>query len=315
MTSLYIHPCLDGKQAEVLEGNEVKRLVRELFHVYGLRAYTQTRQSMAREADNPKNIAFMVCDSGNIPSARVYYDEDDKVFCYHSVYFNKERGSDSIDRQTLRSNKISTLMRNIKKHDAFLNSQSIYIQRFGNEIAHMGRVIKDRVASDAHKQAGVLNGEEWHKLLLHIAGGNSINNLAQDDREKYLQILDKWNTVDHYRSMRNEEFKRFFSSCYLVGADMHGQYIVADAWVEGNDNLNHLGFNRVTNLEEYPDLLSVLTMLKVHCQETQFLSEWRGYLPLTNHFFENLDVIIGGSTNHSTRDNFAFTWAVVPKLQ
>jgi hypothetical protein len=58
--------------------------------------------------------------------------------------------------------------------------------------------------------------------------------------------------------------------CYIVGADRFGQYIVADYTCALEDNnydwclQQKTPFKRVKDLQEYPTILSTLTMLKVH---------------------------------------------------
>jgi hypothetical protein len=94
-----------------------------------------------------------------------------------------------------------------------------------------------------------------------------------------------------------------FSDCYLVLADTNGQYIVSESsYVYDTVSAYHgsrlqikptTPFKRVSNLTDYPSVLSTLTMLKVHLGE-----EFRPYsgannclVPLGDKYISDLETV------------------------
>ena len=151
-------------------------------------------------------------------------------YCYHSTYFQKERGSDTLDRHCLRSKKLSTLMRNISKNNAVVNSDYVYNTRIESILSRMSRFIADTKGGNTSKGNNI-NQEDWHKLLLGVKQGKTFEELNLVSKNSFQEILDKWNEVDKTRTLRDEEVCRFFDNGVAVGIDSFNQFKIGRAHV------------------------------------------------------------------------------------
>jgi hypothetical protein len=103
----------EGFENEMLEkcinDSPAKKLIHELNFKYGLKVVDKVDpHSLSRSSP----ISFLLADPNGFMVAKVWTDKecDDVVYNYRSPFYRKERGSDSADRETLHSKKLSTLM-------------------------------------------------------------------------------------------------------------------------------------------------------------------------------------------------------------
>jgi hypothetical protein len=98
--------------AEAIEKSPTKTLLRELEYKYGLKAIAFSVSPYNKE------IHFLVANPQGIAIANVWtHTEDgDVVYNYRSPFYKKERGSDTADRETLHSKKLSSLMATLKRN-------------------------------------------------------------------------------------------------------------------------------------------------------------------------------------------------------
>ena len=251
--------CDDSLRDEVLS-NGVMPLVKELNHAYGLKVY--------RKSQNNGYVGYVMCNDEGFAIAKVFFHDD--AYCYHAPYQQKARGSDNFDRQTFRSKKLSTLMSTLKKAKVVTTTDKVlihYKRQFDNMIGRVSNSFEDKAKVNLPPACA-------HKLLQAMVDGKDMNSFSQADRDLYLQILDNYKNIDTMKVVKKEGIESMFSDCYLVLVDTNGQYIVSESTYEYVGSLNYHGtrlqikpttpFKRVSNLTDYPSVLSTLTMLKVH---------------------------------------------------
>jgi hypothetical protein len=289
MNDRLFHAVSDASLKEEVLSNAVLPLVRELNYAYGLKVYVKNHH-------NGYN-GYGMCNEEGLPIAKVFFHDD--AYCYHAPYQQKARGSDNFDRQTFRSKKLSTLMSTLKKTKIVTTTDRVlehYKRQFDNLIGRVSNAFEDKSKDN-------LPPAYAHKLLQAMVDGKDINSFSQADRDLYLQILDNYKNIDTMKVVKKEGIESMFSDCYLVLADTNGQYIVSESSYEYSTSQNWHGqrlaikpttpFKRVSNLTDYPSVLSTLTMLKVHLGE-----EFRPYsgannclVPLGDKYISDLETV------------------------
>jgi hypothetical protein len=301
MNDRLFHAVIDDSLREEVLSNGVMPLVKELNHAYGLKVF--------RKSTNNGYAGFLMCNEEGFAIAKVFFHDDS--FCYHAPYQQKSRGSDNFDRQTFRSKKLSTLMSTLKKVNIVTTTDKVlthYKRQFDNLISKVSNSFEDKSKDNlppAHAQ----------KLLQAMVDGKDINSFQQSDRDLYLDILDNYKNVDKMKVVKKEGIESMFSDCYLVLADTNGQYIVSESsYVYDTVSAYHgsrlqikptTPFKRVSNLTDYPSVLSTLTMLKVHLGD-----EFKPYsgatsnclVPLGDKYISDLETVYGYENRYGDFD-------------
>ena len=316
----YIYEGLDptGEVEAKLLADRVFPLVRELRFKYNLQAVAEYK------IDNARYQAFTLCNQSGINIARVYYDQDEEQFCYYSNFYQKDRGSDSADRRTLRSKKLSLLMANIKKNNVIPTDEFILLSHnivVGHYRYAVEKVV-DAVGSSGKSQ--ILSPDETQALLEIVLNGKDNNSLACETQNKFKQTLDNYQEKDNIKKKQDEAVEKFFKLCYMVSVDKRGQFVVGvvthNKEVKVSKQLYYSivkPFKRVANLEDYPELLSCMPMLKVYSEE-KFKDEvdeyWGGFVPRFNgKYIADLDMIISSDYVDGSTD-FTPIWVLTPCL-
>jgi len=312
----YVYEGLDptGEIEAKLLADKAFPLVRELRFKYNLQAVAEGQQG------------FILCNGTGINVARVYYDQSEEQFCYYSTFYQKDRGSDSADRRTLRSKKLSLLMANIKKNGVIPTEEFILLQHncITNHYRYAVQEVIDAVGSSKKNQA--LSAEDGQALLEIVLDGKDSNSLAGEMKNKFKQILDNYHEKDNIKVKQDEAVNKFFNPCYMVSVDKRGQFVVGivkqhNKSKTGENELNKYNivkpFKRVTNLEDYPELLSCMTMLKVYSEE-KFKNEeveyYGGFVPKFNgKYIADLDMVISSDYIDGSID-FTSLWVLTPCL-
>ena len=316
----YVYEGLDptGEIEAKLLADKAFPLVRELRFKYNLQAVAENK------IDNGRYQAFMLCNGTGINVARVYYNQDEEQFCYYSTFYQKDRGSDSADRRTLRSKKLSLLMANITKNGVIPTEEFILLQHncIASHYQYAVNAIVENVGSSKKNQA--LSAEDGQALLEIVLDGKDSNSLAGEMKNKFKQILDNYQEKDNIKIKQDEAVDKFFKPCYMVSVDKRGQFVVGVVTNEESKDGNKRKyysivkpFKRVANLEDYPELLSCMTMLNVYSEE-KFKNEeveyWGGFVPKFNgKHIVDLDMVISSDYIDCSID-FTSLWVLTPCL-
>lgn len=301
MSDRLFHAVIDDSLREEVLSNSALPLVKELNHAYGLKVY--------KKSTNNGYAGFVMCNDEGFAIAKVFFH--DGAYHYHAPYQQKARGSDSFDRQTYRSTKLSTLMSTLKKANVVTTTDRVlthYKRQFDNMIGRVSNSFED-------KSKESLRADDAHKLLQAMVDGKDINSFQQKDRDFYLDVLDNYKNVDKMKEVKKEGIESMFSDCYLVLADGDGQYLISESSCEYSTSQNWHGhrlqikpttpFKRVKHLTDYPSVISTLTMLKVHLGD-----DFRPYagstsnclVPLGDKHIPDLDVVYGYESRHGDFD-------------
>ena len=311
MSNHLFHAVVDDALKEEVMKSKVLPLIRELNHIYGLKVYSASKDFRYGVDENDGN--FMLCDEvEGLPVARVFSYENN--YCYHTPYQQKQRGADDFDRHTFRSQKLSSLIATIRKAKLITQAYQVkeYLQR---HIDQPLSVMFGHYNVDNKKNIG---GDDAHRLISAIQSGKTLSDIPQEYRDFYLKMLDDYSKVDLQLETRKQGMIEMLKDCYIVGADKNGQYIIADATYElltsrGVDvfkNVLKTPFKRVKSLEEYPHILSTLTMLKVHLEGDYRPWSHKSLAPCGDRFIPDLGISYGYQSNGS---DFNMAWLCISK--
>jgi hypothetical protein len=312
----YVYEGLDpsGELEQQVIKTDVFPLVRELKFKYDLSV-------VAIKQDRHERDQVFLANRYGLVLARVHFDSNNGGFNYYSTWYEKERGSDRDDRRTVRSIKLSALMNTLKKQKVIPDADDMlrdhnYISPFHDAVNR----VRDKVGNPHKRQ--VITAEQTHRLLEILFDGKPSLEIADGDKNMLRQVLDKYVEQDNIKVKQDEEVNRFFGNCFMVGMDNLNQAVVGIIKYvkdeKGNDSyVQAKQFKRVSvdGLNEYPELLSYLGMLKTYLEGHPDIADSRklmgGYLPRYNGFIEDLDMSIlpiytGGG------DGFETSWMITP---
>lgn len=247
----------------------MNKFVRELHHTFGLTAYKLT---------NTKRIAL--CNDKGIHIAEAYldqgYDQNNnktEEYCYYTPWYQKQRGRSDLDRRTLTSIKLSSLIANMKRNNVVPTSTHS-LKIFRDVLSDAKDNVRQSIPmKKSHKSSYDIDIEAYHKMLKIILD-NQQDLVISLDKTALQKTLDDFNKVDEQRAERDKAVNDKFLSqeFYAICVDGFRDYLVAKMGIsvvkDGNNEESFAAevkeMKRVYSLtESYPELVPLLTMHKV----------------------------------------------------
>jgi hypothetical protein len=304
--------------------SECKTLIREICFKYDLKVLCTVER---REAVD--NKSFLLVKDGWNPIGEVYSrilrDDDHKEFTeysFYSHYYEKARGKSVDDKHTLRSKKISSLMTTIKKmkaipSDIVATTRKHTLQWAENISSYEGKLGMERKSvSDAGFHASDLQA-----IMEYVLGESPNTNMTAAIQDKCKIALDKYKSIDKMNDSTRQELSRLFDTAfYVVGASQNDYLVVGIARCTNTLSASSRStyefemvkpIKLVDNLEEFPELLSVMTMWKAQREMEGYNRKLLGgVLPITTSTVnKELDLVIDyeyGTTPYH------FVWLMTP---
>lgn len=292
-----------------IDNSPTKKLIQELNFKYGLKVVSKIDSDASMY--NPVT-KYLLADPSGFAVAKVWTEKEDNydVYFYRSPFYRKDRGSDTADRETIHSKKLSTLMATLKRNNVvppsngILNHGSYASDNFNQAInfldTHHGR---------DYKQTN-FSADEIHIMIKVILLGESPNELNLDNCK---QTLDKWNEQDRIKVNKRNDIERFFNSeFYAVGADKLNHLVIGSVKRmprQGHDNYYFEAVKPFKRVTELPDeLKAIMLMNKVHSEDKTSMF-WANIIPQTQTYDPDLDLINVGIRGV---DEFNLAWTLVP---
>ena len=304
--------------------SECKTLIREICFKYDLKVLCTVER---REAVD--NKSFLLVKDGWNPIGEVYArilrDDDHKEFTeysFYSHYYEKARGKSVDDKHTLRSKKISSLLTTIKKmkaipSDIVATTRKHTLQWAENISSFEGKLgLERKSVSDAGFHASDLQA-----IMEYVLGESPNTNMTAAIQDKCKIALDKYKSIDKMNDSTRQELSRLFDTAfYVVGASQNDYLVVGIARCTNTLSANSRSayefemvkpIKLVDNLEEFPELLSVMTMWKAQREMEGYNRKLLGgVLPITTSTVnKELDLVIDyeyGTTPYH------FVWLMTP---
>lgn len=300
-------------EKEMIE-SPVFNLIRELHFKYNMTVTGMDEVNYYRGGSKAKGFLMAKPDGLNI--CRVYTEREDgnEIYCYYSPYYQKERGSDSTDRKTVRSKRLSSLMATLKKNDVVPPDVSkVYTST--RAYTQAVRQIADLIGSE-HRSTNFTPDQEY-ALLRALLDKES---LPDELLVKAKQALTRHNEVTDIRTKRSEEIERFFGKSYAVLADGTDSVVTGIVSIAGDNNdfyfepLEPLRRCKTADIgKHFPELAGYLAMLKVNYQENYQHTSSYGFasdcLPRATCYFGDLDMI---TAMWDSPDHFKGVWMFTP---
>lgn len=294
--------------SELINNSSAKRFIQELNFKYGLKVVDKV-DPHALSCSSP--TSFLLADPSGFMVAKVWADKecDDTIYNYRSPFYRKERGSDSADRETVHSKKLSTLMATLKRQDVVPPSSGM-INKFPSESFNQGMGLMDAHHGRDYKNSS-FSADEIHTMLKVILLGESPNELNLNNCK---EVLDKWNGQDRIKVEKRKDIERFFfNEFYAVGADKLNHLVIGSVKAmprQGTDNYSYEIVKPFKRMKELPDeFKAVMLMNKVHAEGKNVTKFFADIVPQASGYNPDLDLI-----NVSTRfvDEFNPHWTLIP---
>jgi len=276
------------------------------------------------------NEAF-VLDYQGVPQAVVYFDDDN--FCFQANYHIKDRGKDTWDRYTITSNKVSQVLKTLrrKKWKPFSNRDNYQamrintkdmIQDFQVEGVSLSKAISNH--QSAISDLTYDNKDKLSEILDNLYGNkNSISHSTNEHYAKKFKEVENLNTRVHstFKEIKTELDNKFTA----IGITNSGGWIVGEVYEHQGDYKTQ----RVRNLEQldfFDSLKPTLTMLKVYLQDWEntedrnevlreyFKAEYGRYND--RNWVEELGCYYALNHIYGAKNNpFGITWLLMAKPQ
>ena len=294
--------------SELINNSSAKKLIQELNFKYGLKVVDKV-DPHALSRSSP--TSFLLADPSGFMVAKVWVDKEDghDVYNYRSPFYKKERGSDTADRETVHSKKLSTLMATLKRQDVVPPSSGM-INKYPSESFNQGMGLMDAHHGRDYKNSS-FSADEIHTMLKVILLGESPNELNLNNCK---EVLDKWNGQDRIKVEKRKDIERFFfNEFYAVGADKLNHLVIGSVKAmprQGSDNYSYEIVKPFKRMKELPDeFKAVMLMNKVHAEGKNVTKFFADIVPQASGYNPDLDLI-----NVSTRfvDEFNPHWTLIP---
>lgn len=305
-----IYDGLETEQlSESIDNSPTKRLIQELNFKYGLQVveYIPPDSRLYK----PQEM-FLLADKNNgftVAKVWTYKEDGVDVYNYRSPFYRKDRGSDSADRETIHSKKLSTLMATLKRNNVVPPSDGI-LNKLPADNFNAGMNLLDSYHGRDYKNNN-FSADEIHNMLKVILLGESPNQLNLNNCK---EALDKWNNMDKIKMKKREDIERFFGNeFYAIGADKLNHLVIGSVKYmprQGHDNYKYGVIKPFKRLKEMPDELKAITLMnKVHAENRNVTRFYSNIIPQESGYNPDLDVV-----NISVRhpDEFNCQWTLVP---
>ena len=309
-----------GSEEELNEllASDTLPLVREMQFKFGLKVMSKTTLVSYREPDNKD--CYMMGHPNGMAVGKVWVtkeggaNNDQLEYCFRTPYYRKARGQDSNDKETIRSIKLSSLMATLKRQNAVKSMKEITDGKIKQ--ARAGVSLLQSAMGESNKQNS-FTPNEIHVILATLLGESTDGIPVALDLNKCKNILDIYKEADRIRDVKIEESQRFFKNpFYLVGIDAHKHLLI------GKFKMTKIGggskeceyetveaFKRYRTVEDYPELVPLMTMMKVSYENKSENKMGPMNFPIMDKYDEGLDAVFFYNSQPSQYD---FAWMATP---
>ena len=308
-----------GSEEELNEllASDTLPLVRELQFKYGLKVMGKVVNVTYPQTDKD---SYMMCYPNGVAVGKVWttkvggVNNDQLEYCFRTPYYAKSRGQDQADRETIRSVKLSSLMATLKRQAVVRDRKSVThekVRQVKNGVSNLRRAM-----GDSNKQNS-FTPDEVHVMLATLLGESTDGINVEIDLHKCKNILEIYKEADRIRDVKIEESKRFFKNpFYLIGIDDYKHLLIGKFKMNViNDSLGKCeydiveDFKRVKTIEEYPELVPLMTMMKVSYENKECRKLGVLNFPIWDKYDEGLDAVF---FYNGTPTNYEHAWMATP---
>jgi hypothetical protein len=312
---------LDGfgseDELDELLASDVLPLVREMQFKFGLKVLSKTVTSSYRPANR---TYYTMCHPNGVAVGKVWTtneggaNNDQLEYCFSTPYYRKARGQDTNDKETIRSVKLSSLMATLKRQGVVKDMKELTDTKVRQ--ARYGVSYLQSAMGESNKQNS-FTANEIHVILATLLGESTDGISVALDLNKCKNILDIYKEADRIRDVKIEESTRFFKNpFYLVGIDAHRHLLIGKfKMIKIGSSASECeietieGFKRYKTVEEYPELVPLMTMMKVSYENKSESKLGPMNFPVMDKYDEGLDAVFFYNTQPSQYDH---AWMATP---
>lgn len=302
-----IYEGFESQQLEdAINTSSAKRLIQELNFKYKLSVV----EYLISQNTYPPNTFLMVNPDGfAVAKVWTHIEGGDVIYNYRTPFYRKDRGSDSADRETIHSKKLSTLMATLKRQKIVPSPDGILNSMVFREPMNSGITQMEAYFGSSNKQHN-LNVEVIQDMLRAIVLRESPN---ENTVKQCKETLDKWVEKDKINIEKYENVRRFFDhEFYAIGADKLNHLVIGSVKRMPRQGHNDYTFEVVKpfkRVKDMPDELKAITLMnRVHAEGNN-VTRFYNTIPHLSGYVADLDLI-----NIATRhvDEFNCQWTLVP---
>jgi len=312
---------LDGfgteEQLNELLASDVLPLVRELQFKYNLKVMGKVMNVGYPQTDKD---SYMMCHPNGLAVGKVWTTKvggiknDQLEYCYRSPFYAKSRGQDQSDRETIRSTKLSSLMAVLKRQDVVRSKKELMDDKIKTVKNGAHNLRKAMGNSD---KSMPFTPDEIHAMLATLLGESTDGIPVALDLHKCQNTLDIYKEADRIRGIKIEESKRFFKNpFYLIGIDDYHHLLIGKFKMTILHSDTHKieyevieDFKRIKDIEDYPELVPLMTMMKVSYENKECRRIGKLNFPLLDKYDEGLDAVFFYNSNPT---NYEHAWMATP---
>ena len=317
MSRYYLDGFGTEDELNELLASDVLPLVRELQFKYNLKVMGKVMNVGYPQSDKD---SYMMCYPNGLAVCKVWTTKvggaknDQLEFCFRTPHYAKSRGSNQDDRETIRSTKLSSLMAVLKRQGVVRDKKTIMDSKVKQ--VKLGVSTLRRAMGTSDKQNN-FTPDEIHAMLATLLGESTDGLSVPLDLNKCKNTLDIYKEADRIRGIKREESKRFFKNpFYLIGIDDYKHLLIGKFKMttlhSDTSKIEYEiieDFKRVRTIEEYPELVPLMTMMKVsyetkECRRLGILN-----FPIMDGYDEGLDATFFYGSQPT---NYEHAWMATP---
>ena len=317
MSRYYLDGFGTEEQLNELLASDVLPLVRELQFKYNLKVMGKVMNVGYPQTDKD---SYMMCYPNGLAVCKVWTTKvggaknDQLEFCFRTPHYAKSRGSNQDDRETIRSTKLSSLMAVLKRQGVVRDKKTI----MDNKVRDTKQGVQNlRKAMGTSDKQNAFTTDEIHVMLATLLGESTDGISVPLDLNKCKNTLDIYKEADKIRDIKREESKRFFKNpFYLIGIDDYKHLLIGKFKMTVLHSDTHKmeyeiieDFKRYKTIEEYPELLPLMTMMKVSYEAKECRRLGVLNFPIQDKYDEGLDAAFFYNSNPS---NYDHAWMATP---
>lgn len=309
--SLILDGMYDPKMEQALETPLLGTFIREINHKYGLKVFNVQRSCEVIYMATPNGLPVCYLSMGD--------DAGNPQYSLHTPWYSKARGSSDLDRHTMRSAKLSTLMTSLKKVGVIERAMACMVNRYNDHISSTKNIVSRHVGGSETKSVYGLPAEDLHDLLKAALSDNPATEIRKLNLTSLNKVLKEYDEVDKTRRNKKIELDRMFSrACHVIGIDYRDEYIVGTfKFHPENGPLKGdviRPFKRMKNILDcgIDDLIPTLLMFKTMASTTEDGVTKVGndvIFPVKDHYYEELEMAL---YYPSRPDSWTLQWVVTP---
>ena len=317
MSRYYLDGFGSEDELNELLASDVLPLVRELQFKYNLKVMGKVMNVGYPQTDKD---SYMMCYPNGLAVCKVWTTKvggaknNQLEFCFRTPHYAKSRGSDQNDRETIRSTKLSSLMAVLKRQGVVRDKKTI----MDNKVRDTKQGVQNlRKAMGTSDKQNAFTTDEIHVMLATLLGESTDGISVPLDLNKCKNTLDIYKEADRIRDIKREESKRFFKNpFYLIGIDDYKHLLIGKFKMTVLHSDTHKmeyeiieDFKRYKTIEEYPELLPLMTMMKVSYEAKECRRLGVLNFPIQDKYDEGLDAAFFYNSNPS---NYDHAWMATP---